>query len=543
MSIRNLFKYVRTKDENLNKALLSAKDQFDNLTRAFNVGAEPSAHALVGAKHTGAGLTIGHFLKALGATTFGFAAHGLAAADVGAPPTTRTISPTSPLAGGGDLSADRSFSLAGLSSLGVADYLLKVKHDASAWEYQSKAAVDPRDYGADPGASAATNDAAFQAAFDTGKTVVGTPGVYNISTKLNIKTDNQTVHLEGVVFQTTADITALEIGEQGAGKLHQFIIVTGINVYKTSGASTLPGIILSQLCDCTVQIELSQGFHTALKLQADVLYCVYNQVYLNKLQGETYCLWLAPSSQGWVNENTFWGGRYTGTAPTYLIYSPNSGSAHGNPDNNKYICPCFEPTWTAFAVEEGGTNNVYFFPRTEGTFAYGRPIHFNSNSQYCFAIGNFNLLDVNDEGTYNNFMVFKSLNRIIGFMGRTWAAGPSVPLSAGTYRKGSVCWNTEPSAGGTPFWQCVTSGTYSDASDSTGSTTLNSPTITGMTDTSDFFIGEYVEVSAGFAAGPHMIKEKTAITLTLDVNATGTSSPVTVSTPDPVWKAAPALAS
>lgn len=44
----------------------------------------PTAHALTNAVHAETGLTTGHFLKATGATTFGFAAHGLTAADVGA---------------------------------------------------------------------------------------------------------------------------------------------------------------------------------------------------------------------------------------------------------------------------------------------------------------------------------------------------------------------------------------------------------------------------------------------------------------------------
>ena len=42
------------------------------------------AHVLNAGDHTVSGLTIGHFLKATGATTFGFAAHGLTYSDVGA---------------------------------------------------------------------------------------------------------------------------------------------------------------------------------------------------------------------------------------------------------------------------------------------------------------------------------------------------------------------------------------------------------------------------------------------------------------------------
>jgi hypothetical protein len=44
----------------------------------------PTAHALTAAVHAETGLTTGHFLKATGATTFGFSAHGLTASDVGA---------------------------------------------------------------------------------------------------------------------------------------------------------------------------------------------------------------------------------------------------------------------------------------------------------------------------------------------------------------------------------------------------------------------------------------------------------------------------
>jgi hypothetical protein len=44
----------------------------------------PLAHVLNSASHTVSGLTTGHFLKATGAATFGFAAHGLTYTDVGA---------------------------------------------------------------------------------------------------------------------------------------------------------------------------------------------------------------------------------------------------------------------------------------------------------------------------------------------------------------------------------------------------------------------------------------------------------------------------
>jgi hypothetical protein len=67
---------------NLNADLLDG-----NHAAAFALaGAAPAAHALDGALHTVSGLTTGHFIKATGATSFGFAAHGLTYSDVGAQP-------------------------------------------------------------------------------------------------------------------------------------------------------------------------------------------------------------------------------------------------------------------------------------------------------------------------------------------------------------------------------------------------------------------------------------------------------------------------
>ena len=70
----------------------------------------PTSHDIT--SHTAAGLTTGHFLKATSATTYAFGAHGLTAADVSAVPTTRTVSTTSPLSGGGALSGNLTLSLA-----------------------------------------------------------------------------------------------------------------------------------------------------------------------------------------------------------------------------------------------------------------------------------------------------------------------------------------------------------------------------------------------------------------------------------------------
>ena len=70
-------------------------------------------HVLTGGDHTASGLTTGHVLTASGATTFGWSALPAFVAPG------RTISTTAPLAGGGDLSANRTLSLGYTANLKV----------------------------------------------------------------------------------------------------------------------------------------------------------------------------------------------------------------------------------------------------------------------------------------------------------------------------------------------------------------------------------------------------------------------------------------
>jgi len=91
-----------------------------------------------------------------------------------------------------------------------------------------------------------------------------------------------------------------------------------------------------------------------------------------------------------------------------------------------------------------------------------------------------------------------------------------------------------------PPLQSITSIIYTDyngalntwtvATDSTGDTTLASATITGMTDTSDFDVGDIVTVSAGFPTTTLQIESKTATTIVLNNVATSTQANVTVTT-------------
>jgi hypothetical protein len=114
----------------------------------------------------------------------------------------------------------------------------------------------------------------------------------------------------------------------------------------------------------------------------------------------------------------------------------------------------------------------------------------------------------------------------------------SAAPTSGTWTRRDMLWNYLPSASGTIGWVCVASGTFSAASDVTGDTDGSTAVITGLTDTSDFFVGNFVTVSAGMpsASTPYKITALTASTMTLDTASTSAQANVTIVTVDPVFK-------
>lgn len=114
-------------------------------------------------------------------------------------PSTRTINTTLPLAGGGDLSANRTFSITGLSTLGTANQIPGTNAAANAWEYKTV------------GAGSAGSD--FAVAFAAGSITYNLPdastvnrGAVTVGTQTfgGAKTFNSAVTLNSTLTATTA---------------------------------------------------------------------------------------------------------------------------------------------------------------------------------------------------------------------------------------------------------------------------------------------------------------------------------------------------
>jgi len=111
--------------------------------------------------------------------------------------------------------------------------------------------------------------------------------------------------------------------------------------------------------------------------------------------------------------------------------------------------------------------------------------------------------------------------------------------TTGTYNRGDIIINNLAASGQPSGWVCIKSGTFSAASEAGSVAAIDSETITGTADTSDFNVGDYIESTLGNAGySPFVIKSivvNTSITVWSPL-WTGTGA-CTITTPDPLFAA------
>lgn len=209
----------------------------------------------------------------------------------------------------------------------------------------------------------------------------------------------------------------------------------------------------------------------------------------------------------------------------------------------------FESFTTADIVIDTGQQNQLRNVEAQGTVSIETTSHRNIISG-----GNISTLTINTGCSYNSVSEvgitnFQDFGSNTFYRNSYWGSAVtnvfgdkntihygSAPV-AGTWRRGVVVWEEDPAIGDSPGWICTANGTFSAATDNTGDTDGSTAVITGMTDTSDFNVGEWVTVSAGFpsATTPYQIRAKTATTMTLSTSSDAAQSNVTVATVDPVF--------
>ena len=245
--------------------------------------------------------------------------------------------------------------------------------------------VVPTDYSYPPGdvrrygavGDGLTDDyVAIQAALDTGHPVIFQPVTYYVETGLTWDIDYGVIHANGAKITTDQDVIGFQVGILGSNNR-----VWGPRIYGNlhllnTGTSTKQGFLLNQVYEGWLEISATD-WEVGIELAANATGCVYNAIYPGRIWNCNYGIYLHPTASGWVNENNFYGGRFstsTGATKQWLFYMPDSGSTYGRPDNNKIYGPSFEPTGNLQGYYyDGGVQNVLFSPRGEGgTHAVGK---------------------------------------------------------------------------------------------------------------------------------------------------------------------------
>ena len=413
----------------------------------------------------------------------------------------------------------------------------------------------------DTGDGATDDYDALNAAFtalssNTGGHLVIGPGTHLFDGDL-VWTGNYTsVDCQGTLAYNSAGAgTAITIGEDASQVLGQSGNIRVIDNTGSNWGTAKIGIETINLYHCDLYFDIGgsgEGFDTGLKIVgSNTNGNSYNKYTLGLMWDLKIGVHTYASGGGWANENTVIGGRFSASAATIgvAIYTGSYHIKNENGNNNSYIRPSFEQGWYEYYFYSNDANTSLLFPRMESSA--GGPTYniFADVSAYYFSFipSHFDTTDIamTPENGYVNLTnhgwfhaVDRNMMRLPG--GKSWynTTSATVPTS-GSYRKGDLLYQDDANFGQSLIKYCLSNGSYSTATDNTGDTDGSTAVITGMTDTSDFYVGEFVSVSAGFPAivgGNYMqIIAKTATTITLDDDSDAAVDNVTVATVDPTW--------
>lgn len=230
---------------------------------------------------------------------------------------------------------------------------------------------DVRRYGA-VGDGTTDDSTAIQSALDVAGAhpVVFQPATtYRIDTGLTWATSNSIVYGNGAILTTANDIVGLTVGNLGAGNVYYKMKLNGGLYLQNTGTSTKQAFLLQQVYEGEFHISALNWYY-GLEMTSSAVGCVYNKIYVDAMISNDYGVYLHPTSNGWVNENNFYGGRFGSGSSTlqWHVYMPDSGTTYGQPNNNKFFGPSFECASTGSMQGfylDGGIQNYLDNPRVE----------------------------------------------------------------------------------------------------------------------------------------------------------------------------------
>lgn len=130
------------------------------------------------------------------------------------------------------------------------------------------------------------------------------------------------------------------------------------------------GIEIRNNYESYIDIRRAEGFETGIKiLGSEGKGCCYNEIHLGRICNNKTNLKLTKETDGWCNENSYYGGRFSWNSrlPNYNGFKNIWISKHL--DNNKFYGPNLEGVisegQTAHGIYCEGRTNHFLFPRFE----------------------------------------------------------------------------------------------------------------------------------------------------------------------------------
>jgi len=225
--------------------------------------------------------------------------------------------------------------------------------------------------------------------------------------------DYSTVDIYGSFLSSITSGSAVRFGSSSRNTLGLYVY--GLDLSRTAVDTSLGtvGLEVRDVAFGDFRIEAVLGFNTGVQLNSTqanggTSYCKFN---MGAISDCLTSLHLTASAAGYVNENTFHGGRFQhsssfpAVASVHLLIDHFAGSVL---NNNRFYSPCFEDRSTlAVAATISGTNNCIFHPRMERSVSQATYlIEFTVNSLECSVVGKgYTIRDSNisNLGTNNEY--------------------------------------------------------------------------------------------------------------------------------------------
>jgi hypothetical protein len=262
----------------------------------------------------------------------------------------------------------------------------------------------------------ALQDAADTAA-STGQRLVAA-GAINTNSTLTVDSD---CDLSQLVYNYTGTGTAVVVGDTTtASMLRTVELPKVVNAGKsgTGWAAGTVGVKAVNLNACkNVEVPHIQDFETGLLVYGQGTGVAYCNFVLGNLQNNKRNMVLDHDTAGWVNQNTFTGGRYwhlsaEGSNVTGARHLLITNTATNQINNNLFLGPSLEGNTPEYHADIAGTFNTLISARWEATTPKVRWQDNAARNQILYGYAAYNIVETFGTGTVGNTIFDGQTTRI-----------------------------------------------------------------------------------------------------------------------------------